>query len=116
MSSKKVIIDFEDNRFTRVTRSVLMDESFLDKPVQKLVYAVLCMYAGNKSKRAHPSIQTIADKCRCSPNTVRSALSRLEELDLIGVVSRKNGNRHYSNEYFLWVPPAWFDEGGSNNE
>ncbi|MEH7650698.1 helix-turn-helix domain-containing protein [Bacillus safensis] len=116
MKNEKRPIDFHDQRFVRVTKSVIADETYLDKPVQKLVYAVLCFYADNTSKKSHPSIQTIADKCRCSTNTVRKALRRLKELDLIDVKERKNANGQTSNEYTLWEPPEWFVETGTSKK
>ncbi|MBG9809110.1 helix-turn-helix domain-containing protein [Bacillus subtilis] len=114
MTNAKRPIDFHDHRFVRVTKSVIADETYLDKPVQKLVYAVLCFHADNTSKKSHPSVQTIADKCRCSTNTVRAALRRLKELELIDVKERKNGNGQTSNEYTLWEPPEWFVAGGTS--
>lgn len=117
MTNVKRPIDFHDQRFVRVTKSVIADETYLDKPVQKLVYVVLCFYADNTSKKSHPSVQTIADKCRCSTNTVRKALRRLKELDLIDVKERKNANGQTSNEYTLWEPPEWFvGTGTSKND
>ncbi|MFS0562548.1 helix-turn-helix domain-containing protein [Terribacillus sp. 179-K 1B1 HS] len=113
---ERKVIDFQDHRFARVTKQVLDDETYLDKPVQKLVYAVLCMYANNKTMKSHPSIPTLAKKCCCSENSVRAALAKLESLELISVTRRKKGGVNFSNEYTLWVPPDWFFEGGSNND
>lgn len=110
MSSKERI-NFDDMRFVRVTRVVMLDEVFLDKPVHKLAYAVLCMYADNTTTKSHPSVNTIAKKCGCSENTVRSSLKRLEELELVGVERRKNGKENLSNVYTLYVPPKWFIDG-----
>lgn len=115
MTDKKPL-DFEDFRFVRVTRQVLDDETYLTKPVEKLVYAVLCMYASNRTMKSHPSVATLARKSCCSENTVRSALKRLEELGLVDVKQRKNGFKNYSNEYTLWIPPACFSKGTSNDE
>lgn len=116
MTEKKAI-DFEDHRFVMVTKVVLEDKTYLDKPIQKLVYAMLCYHANNKTKKSHPSIQTLADECLCSPNTVRAALKRLKELELIDVRERKNNNGHTSNEYTLWEPPSWFiNSNPSNND
>lgn len=114
MKKDKQVINFDDLRFARVTRLVLDDEIFLDNPVQKLVYAVLCMYAGNHSMKSHPSVNTLAKKCLCSENTVRTALKKLEELDLISIERRKKGGRNYSNAYTLWVPQTWFKEGDTS--
>lgn len=104
-------INFDDMRFVRVTRDVMMDEVYIEKPIHKLVYSVLCMYADNNSTKSHPSVGTIAKKCACSENTVRSSLKRLEELELIGIERRSNSSGNLSNEYTLFVPPKWFIEG-----
>jgi len=113
---QRKVLNFNDERFTRVTKVVLDDNKYLDKPIQKLVYAILCMYADNETMKSHPSIQTLAKKCCCSENSIRSALKRLEELELISVKRRKYGEKNYSNEYTIWEPPKWFYEGTSNHE
>lgn len=95
---------------------MLNDEKYLDKPAQKVVYAILCMYADNTTMKSHPSIQTLARKACCSENTVRSALAKLEAEDLLLIRRRKNGKKNFSNEYTLLVPPAKFSEGTSNHE
>lgn len=109
--SERERINFDDMRFVRVTRDVLMDEVYLEKPIHKLVYSVLCMYADNVTTKSHPSVSTIASKCHCSENTVRASLKRLEELELIGIDRRRSGKENLSNIYTLYVPPKWFLEG-----
>jgi hypothetical protein len=116
VKSEKKAIDFVDTRFVRVTKIVLEDQAYLDKPIQKLVYAMLCYHANNTTKKSHPSIQTLANECLCSTNTIRAALRRLKELELIDVKERKTNNGHTSNEYTLWEPPDWFTNGTSNDE
>ena len=110
---RKETLDFHDHRFSRVTKSVLNDETHLDKPAQKLVYAVLCMYADNSSMKSHPSVQTIAKKACCSENTVRSSLKKLTEVGLIHVKYRRVGIKNLSNEYTLLVPPDDFTSSTS---
>jgi hypothetical protein len=107
-------INFEDQRFARVTRAVLKDEKHLKRPTEKLVYAVLCMYADNNTTKSHPSVRTIAKNACCSENSARSALRRLEELGLVGITRRKKGKENFSNEYVLWEPAKEFLEGTSN--
>lgn len=114
MDNKKKL-DFHDHRFTRVTKNVLNDTTHLNKPAQKLVYALLCMYADNDTMKSHPSIPVLAKKACCSENTVRTALDKLESEGLLEIKHRKNGNRNFSNEYTLLVPPDKFAEGGSNS-
>jgi len=117
MPDKRInVLDFQDQRFSRVTKSVLNDEVHLDKGSQKLVYAILCMYADNNSMKSHPSVQTLAKKACCSENTVRAALKRLEELELVKITRRRRGISHLSNEYTLLVPPAIFTLPTSNYE
>ena len=106
--TKKKAIDFHDHRFIRVTKAVMDDEAYLDKPIQKLVYAVLCFHADNKTLKSHPSVKTIANKCLCSENTARAALKRLAELELIEVNVRYDSRGQTSNEYTVLEPPEWF--------
>ncbi|WP_060210227.1 helix-turn-helix domain-containing protein [Sporosarcina koreensis] len=116
MNGRKNVLDFHDHRFSRVTKDVLNDEKYLDKPAQKLVYAILCMYADNTSMKSHPSIQTLARKACCSENTVRAALIKLEAENLLSIRRRKNGKKNFSNEYTLLVPPEKFNMSTSNSE
>lgn len=116
MSGRQNVLDFHDHRFSRVTKDVLNDEKYLDKPAQKLVYSILCMYADNATMKSHPSIQTLARKACCSENTVRAALAKLEKEGLLTIKRRKNGKKNFSNEYTLLVPPAKFEAGTSKGE
>lgn len=117
MSEERLnVLDFHDQRFSRVTKCVLNDEVHLDKPAQKLVYAVLCMYADNSTMKSYPSVQTLAKKTCCSENTVRLALKRLEEIGLVKVHRRKRGIENLSNEYTLLVPPSSFTDYPSQFE
>ena len=116
MNEKHRVLDFHDQRFSRVTKCVLNDEVHLDKPAQKLVYAVLCMYADNTSMKSHPSVQTLAKKTCCAENTVRAALKRLEELELVKVTRRRRGIENLSNEYTLLVPPRSFTDPTAKHE
>lgn len=107
-TTKLNVLDFQDQRFTRVTKSVLNDEVHLDKASQKLIYAILCMYADNNSMKSHPSVQTLAKKSCCSENTVRASLTKLEEVGLLKITRRRRGLTNLSNEYTLLVPPKSF--------
>jgi hypothetical protein len=107
--TKKKAIDFHDHRFIRVTKAVMDDEVYLYKPIQKLVYGVLCFYADNKTLKSYPSVKTIANKCLCSENTARSALRRLAEMELIDITPRTDKNGQTSNEYTVLEPPEWFE-------
>lgn len=92
-----------------VTKSVIADETHFTKPVDKLVYAVLCYFADNRTRDAYPSISTIAKKACCSENTVRASLKTLKELGLIDVKERADSNgKQMSNVYILLNPPDDF--------
>jgi biotin operon repressor len=108
---QRLVVDFRTRKFAQVTKAVLEDEVILDKPIQKLVYTMLCMYADNTKKDSYPSIKTIADKCYCSENTVRSALKKLKEVGLIEIRERRwpDGSQT-SNQYILLDPPNNFKE------
>lgn len=109
--TERLVVDFRERKFAQVTKSVLYDETELDKPIQKLVYTMLCMYADNVTKDSYPSIKTLANKCICSENTVRSALKKLQEVGLIDSRVRRwpNGSQT-SNQYILLDPPDTFDD------
>ena len=107
--AERAVVDFRKINFVQVTKSVLANETAFDKPIQKLVYAMLCMYADNATKDAFPSIKTLARKCSCSENTIRAALRKLEEVGVIEVKRRyKDDGSRNSNIYFLIDPPDTF--------
>lgn len=109
--SERMVVDFRTRKFAQVTKSVLEDETILDKPIQKLVYTMLCMYADNTSKGSHPSVSRLADKCYCSENTVRAALKKLKEVGLIEIKGRvREDGSQTSNQYYLIDPPKTFNE------
>ena len=100
------IIDFRQRKFAQVTKAVLDDEVVIDKPVVKLVYAVLCSYADNTTKQSWPSIKKIAKKSCCSENTARRAVRSLKELGLIDVKARYGPDLNQtSNAYILCDVP-----------
>jgi hypothetical protein len=109
--TERMVVDFRTRKFAQVTKAVLEDETVLDKPIQKLVYTMLCMYADNTKKDSYPAIKTIAAKCYCSENTVRAALKRLNEVGLIEIKEqRRNDGSQTSNLYILLDPPGTFSE------
>jgi hypothetical protein len=120
-NDKSGVLDWRTNNFVMVTKSVIADEQHFAKPVDKLVYAVLCYYADNHSRDSYPAIKTIAKKSCCSENTVRTALKRLKEIGLIDVKGRANSEgRQMSNVYILLNPSDEFttvqnDVGGGSN-
>lgn len=65
------------------------------------VYAALCRFA-NREGQCFPSVQTLAKRLALSPNTVRRALHKLEEVKLITVLHRVSADGgHQSNLYTL---------------
>lgn len=109
--SERMVVDFRTRKFAQVTKSVLEDETQLDKPIQKLVYTMLCMYADNNTKGSYPSVSRLAKKCYCSENTVRAAIKKLTEVGLIEVRERRRSDgSQASNQYVLIDPPSTFSE------
>ncbi|MBA9027588.1 helix-turn-helix domain-containing protein [Peribacillus huizhouensis] len=109
--TERLVVDFRKRKFAQVTKSVLNDEVVLDKPIQKLVYTMLCMYADNTTKDSYPSIKTLAKKCYCSENTVRGALKKLQEVGVIDAETRyRSDGSQTSNIYQLVDPPSTFDD------
>src|SRR5579859_6484696 len=65
------------------------------------VYAALCRFA-NREGQCFPSVQTLANRLALSPNTVRRALYKLEEMKLISIMHRGGPDGgHQSNLYTL---------------
>lgn len=70
------------------------------------VYALLSHYANHKTNQAFPSIETMARKLDCAPNTIRKAISELKDLELIKIeqnaIPAKNDKfRYFNNVYTL---------------
>ncbi|MCC2383484.1 helix-turn-helix domain-containing protein [Bacillus cereus] len=75
-----------------------------------MVYVILCKYADYETKTSYPSVNRIAKECMCSENTVRAAIRRLEELQLVRVEkrARDDGKGQTSNLYTLLSIPDEF--------
>lgn len=102
MTSKKPVLDFRKRKFFRMTRAIFDDVSFELKPVDITVYAVLCMYADNNDMTAYPSVDTLAEKARCSTRTARRSLYTLEEAKYIEIRERRDTRGFQtSNQYVL---------------
>jgi len=83
-----------------VTRTVLEDESL--KAADKSVYAILCMYADNRTSECWPSRITLQKKAGVSDRTLRNSLQTLEERGYIKIIKRyANDGRRLSNLYVL---------------
>lgn len=113
------VVDHREHKFAMVTRSVLENETVLSKPYEKLIYALLCMYAHNKTKSSFPGVKKLAKKAFCSESTARAALRKLREVGLIKVVPRFDPEYgQQSNTYILLDPPVEFTEnrGGATSD
>ena len=98
----KPILDFRRRKFFRMTRAVIDDESIDLKPVDIAVYSVLCMYADNNDKSSYPSVETIANKARCSMRTVHRSLDTLKDVGYIDIINRQDSRGFKtSNQYAL---------------
>lgn len=100
------VIDTRNRKFVWVDRSVMETRETLTRPIDKLVYVMLCMYADNKTKTSYPSAERLAQLCHCSERSVRYALHRLDEAKLIRIEARKDARGYRtSNVYYLLEPP-----------
>lgn len=100
--SDKPILDLRKRRFFRTTRAVIDDTSVALKPIDIVVYSVLCMYADNNDTSSYPSVETIAEKSRCSMRTVHRSLDTLKDVGYIDIINRTDGRGfRTSNQYIL---------------
>lgn len=94
------VIDYRTSKFVMIPQSLVRDTAL--KPTDKVVYMTLCLYANNTTKRAHPSVDAIADVSGVSRRTVFNALTALEDN---GYVTRKKrqgkSGKYASNDYYL---------------
>src|SRR5699024_5720034 len=96
------ILDFRRRKFFRMTSAVIDDESIDLNPVDIALYSVLCMYADNNDKPSYPSVETIANKARCSMRTVHRSLDTLKDVGYIDIINRQDSRGFKtSNQYAL---------------
>jgi biotin operon repressor len=102
----------------KVTRSnwtfTIVENSILDSnlsPWAKLVYVMLCRYA-DREGLCFPGIKTIAEKCGCSENTVRTSLKELQKWGALTIERRREGRTYKSNLYMLHAPQTPDEIGG----
>lgn len=102
MENGKTVLDFRKRKFFRMTREVVFNEDVPLKPVDIAVYSVLCMYADNDDASSYPSVETIANKSRCSIRTAQRSIRTLESVGYIGIKNRfdRRGFKT-SNQYVL---------------
>ena len=102
ISENRTVIDWRERKFFRMTRDIIDKDIALEKPVDIAVYAVLCMYADNETKDAYPSVETIAEKSRCSERTARRSLQALKDAGYIDIRERRDARGFQtSNQYIL---------------
>src|SRR5699024_67729 len=88
LENGKTVLDFRKRKFFRMTREVVFNEDVPLKPVDIAVYSVLCMYADNDDASSYPSVETIANKSRCSIRTAQRSIRTLEDVGYIGIKNR----------------------------
>ncbi|PFS24327.1 helix-turn-helix domain-containing protein [Bacillus thuringiensis] len=113
---KRGVLDLRQNKFVMVTKAVIDDTRFITKPVDKLIYAVLCSYANNDTRESYPSVSAISQRARCSERTVRRSLRTLKELGLIDVKARFDDYGQSTNLYILLELPDYFNDGLTKKE
>lgn len=100
--SNKPILDFRKRKFFRMTKAIMHDDVNELKPVDIVVYSVLCMYADNDDTSSYPSVETISEKARCSKRTTHRAINTLKKAGYIDVRNRKDSRGFKtSNQYIL---------------
>jgi MarR-like DNA-binding transcriptional regulator SgrR of sgrS sRNA len=107
---KKNVIDLRDKKFVMIGRGILENTDYFERPSDKLVYVMLCMFANNETKTSYPSAQRLADLCNCSERSVRTSLKRLKEIGLIDIQPRYREDKgRTSNLYVILEPPPMFN-------
>lgn len=101
MSEDKNILDFRKRKFFRMTKEIIYNEDNELKPIDIIVYSVLCMYADNVDTSSYPSVETIAGKSRCSERTVFRALKTLSDKKYIRIVNRKDKRGFKTSSQYL---------------
>lgn len=102
MAIKMDVLDFQKHNFFRVAREVFNNTDNELKTTDLTVYCVLCMYANNEDTTSWGSVQTIANKARCSVRTAQRSINNLKENKFIDVVNRFDSRGFkISNTYHL---------------
>lgn len=90
-----------DIPYTMVQNEV-MDCMGFEQPIDKLVYIALLRFAFGKGK-AYPSVPKLAYMCTSTENTIRSAIKRLDSMDLLKKKPRPKSNKdNDTNIYYLY--------------
>lgn len=103
------VLDLRGKMHVQVDYGVIADTKHFEKVYEKMVYVILCKYANWTSKTSFPSVTQIAKEAFCSENSVRRAIKKLEDIELIRVVPRKKREGgQTSNLYVLLEIPEKF--------
>ncbi|GAK03317.1 hypothetical protein JCM19037_1632 [Geomicrobium sp. JCM 19037] len=106
---KPKVIDYRKEKYAIVSKRVLTNVTKFERPTDKLVYVILCMYADNDDKTSYPSNERIAELANCSARTVQRSVKLLEEIGAITVEERHDVRGYRtSNIYYLNELPADF--------
>src|SRR5699024_6597705 len=98
------IKDNTDFRFGMMNRSIFEETPELNgitTAAEIAVFGAPASYADNTSKKAFPSVQSIADRARVSRRTAITALSSLEEAGYISIEKRFSRGENLTNLYTL---------------
>lgn len=99
IEEKSKVLDRRNVPFVMVTKKVIKDRTL--KASDKSVYAVLCMYADNRTSECHPSRVTIMKDAGISDKTLRKSIDKLKERGYIDVKRRNNARGRTSDLYTL---------------
>lgn len=83
--------------FTIITNRVIDDEQL--KGADKLVFMAICRYAHNKTRKCHPSRETLMKKAGVSKKPFQTSLTTLEARGYIRIERRTSNGLKLSNEY-----------------
>lgn len=85
--------------FTQISNEVLDDTEEFANVYDKMIFIALSRFAKKSTGLAFPSIRRLATVCKCSKNTVRSSLRRLESKGMIVITQRISDDGQTSNLY-----------------
>lgn len=96
------VIDKRHKPFTMIGNDII-DSDKITKPIELVVYIVLCRMANNDNRKTFMNVATIAEKARSSDRVVRKAIKTLEDAGFIGVVKnyRPDGGRKHNTYEIL---------------
>lgn len=98
------VIDKRYEPFTIIPNCVIKSDK-ITKPIELVVYAVICMHANNTSKQSMLNVATIARTANSSDRVVRRAIKTLEDAGFIAVKKnyREDGGRKHNTYVILAI-------------